>query len=136
MLFRSLDNVQQANKNIRGTVRLGLPPLMGACFFGDLIPSFYRDYPDIKVSIIEEGAIRIEEMVEDGTLDIALTLNTNRNSNFEKHHFTTQQNVVLLHKDHPLATRKTITMADLKDEQFAIFSDDFILHKMIMATCK
>ncbi len=133
---KTVEDVRRTDSSTPGSLTLGLPPLMGACFFGDLIPEFSRAYPNIQVRIIEEGAYRLDHMLEAGELDLALTLNTPRCRSFQTQHFTTQRNVALLHRDHPLAGLSSITVADLRQELFAIFNENFILNEQILAACR
>lgn len=131
----TIENVKLSDYVGSGAVTLGLSPLFGACFFGDLIPSFSAAYPNIKINMIEDGANKIDELVEKGEVDLAVTLNTERTASFASCHFSTQRNVALLHKKHPLANAKSITVADLKEDSFAIFNQDFILNRQIMSAC-
>ena len=131
----TIENVKFSDYVGSGAVTLGLSPLFGACFFGDLIPSFSAAYPNIKINMIEDGANKIDELVEKGEVDLAVTLNTERTASFASCHFSTQRNVALLHKKHPLANAKSITVADLKEDSFAIFNQDFILNRQIMSAC-
>ena len=131
----TIENVKLSDHVGSGVVTLGLSPLFGACFFGDLIPSFAAAYPDIKINMIEDGANKIDELVERGEVDLAVTLNTERTASFASCHFSTQRNVALLHKNHPLSNARSITVADLKEDSFAIFNQDFILNRQIMSAC-
>ena len=131
----TIENVKLSDHVGSGVVTLGLSPLFGACFFGDLIPSFAAAYPDIKINMIEDGANKIDELVERGEVDLAVTLNTERTASFASCHFSTQRNVALLHKDHPLSNARSITVTDLKEDSFAIFNQDFILNRQIMSAC-
>lgn len=131
----TIENVKLSDYVGSGAVTLGLSPLFGACFFGDLIPSFSAVYPNIKINMLEDGANKIDELVEKGEVDLAVTLNTERTASFASCHFSTQRNVALLHKKHPLANAKSITVADLKEDSFAIFNQDFILNRQIMSAC-
>lgn len=131
----TVENVTHSDGS-SGVITLGLSPLFGACFFGDLIPNFSEAYPGIKIHMIEDGANKIDERIERGEVDIAATLNTERLSAFASCHFTTQRNVVLLHKSHPLADRESLTVAELRNDSFAIFNQDFILHRQIMSACR
>lgn len=131
----TVENVAHNDETSSGVVTLGLSPLFGACFFGDLLPGFSELYPNIKISMIEDGANKIDECIEKGEVDLAVTLNTERISAFASCHFSTQRNVVLLHKSHPLANSKSLTVADLENESFAIFNQDFILHRQILSAC-
>lgn len=132
----TLESVASFNEASSGVVKLGLSPLFGACFFGNILPSFSEAYPNIKIHMIEDGAKKIDDLVEKGEVDIAVTLNADRPPSFTCCHFSTQQNVALLHKSHPLAGAETLTVADLKEESFAIFNQDFILHHQILAACR
>lgn len=131
----TIENVKLSDYVGSGAVTLGLSPLFGACFFGDLIPSFSAAYPNIKINMLEDGANKIDELVEKGEVDLAVTLNTERTASFASCHFSMQRNVALLHKKHPLANAKSITVADLKEDSFAIFNQDFILNRQIMSAC-
>lgn len=131
----TIENVKLSDYVGSGAVTLGLSPLFGACFFGDLIPSFSAAYPNIKINMLEDGANKIDELVEKGEVDLAVTLNTERTASFASCHFSTQRNMALLHKKHPLANAKSITVADLKEDSFAIFNQDFILNRQIMSAC-
>lgn len=131
----TIENVKLSDHVGSGVVTLGLSPLFGACFFGDLIPSFAAVYPDIKINMIEDGANKIDELVERGEVDLAVTLNTERTASFASCHFSTQRNVALLHKNHPLSNARNITVTDLKEDSFAIFNQDFILNRQIMSAC-
>ena len=132
---RTLDDIRRPQKQLRGKIRFGLPPLMGACFFGDILSGFSKECPGIQISIVEEGAKCVDQLIEKGDLDIALSLHTRRNSLFEQRHFTLQRNMVLVHKDHWLAARESLTIADLRKERFAIFNENFVLHDRIMDAC-
>lgn len=98
---RTVEHVQTSRNSRSGTFTLGLSPLFGACFFGDLIPKFYQEYPDIHITMIEDGANKIDERIAGGQVDIAVTLKSERLATFESCHFTTQRNVALLHRSHP-----------------------------------
>ena len=131
----TVENVTNFSETSSGIVKLGLSPLFGACFFGDILPNFSEAYPNIKINIIEDGAKKIDELVEKGEVDIAVTLSASRPPSFDCCHFSTQRNVALLHKSHPLSNAETLTVAELREEPFAIFNQDFILHHQIIAAC-
>ena len=131
---QTMENVVNSSE-ITGKLTLGLSPLFGACFFGDLLPGFNQEYPGIKISMIEDGAEKIEDLIDHGEVDIAVTLKTERTPHFNSCHFSTQKNVALLHKTHPLAGAKSIKVSDLRDDAFALFNQDFTLHRQIMDAC-
>lgn len=127
--------MKTSRNSCSGTFTLGLSPLFGACFFGDLIPKFNQEYPKIQITMIEDGANKIDERIASGQVDLAVTLKTERLATFSNCHFTIQRNVALLHKSHPLAGEKTLTVSRLREDALAIFNQDFILHRQIMSAC-
>ena len=132
----TVESVAEAGRAAAGSFTLGLSPLFGFCFFGGLIPNFAREYPNIQIRMIEDGANRIDDGIANGEVDLGVTLITDRTASFETCHFTTQRNVVLVHESHPLAAAKTLTVAELRDEPFAIFNQDFILNRQILSACR
>lgn len=132
---KTVEDVMADNAETTGSFTLGLSPLFGACFFGDLIPNFSEIYPNIKINILEDGANKIDEYILNGEIDLAVTLKTERTALYESCHFSTQRNVALLHESHPLADRQEITVAELEQDPFAIFNQDFILYRQITSAC-
>lgn len=57
---------------------------------------------------------------------MAVTLVADRTPAFASCHFTTQRNVALLHKSHPLAAAESVTVAELAGDSFAIFNQENI----------
>lgn len=132
---RTVESVKNVRLNEEGAFTLGLSPLFGSCFFAELIPEFNHRYPNIKISLVEDGAGKINEAIENGSVDLAVTLRTEGIQLFEHTHFTIQRNMAVFHESHPLAYAKEVCVSDLRNEKFAIFNQDFILNKQIIAAC-
>lgn len=119
-----------------GSISIGLPPIIGTCYFSDLVADFTKDYPHVSVSIVEEGAREIEGLVAEGLVDIACTIGPVYNKGFETKRIITEQNVVLVPAGHRLAKHKAVKLEDLQNEAFAIFNKDFVLHEQIVTACR
>ena len=133
---RTIEEVQNTAGSAAGKLIVGLPPLMGTLYFAELIPEFAKKYPNIHIQVIEQGSQVIDQMLLEGELDIALMLNTDKLPDFETHRFVKKPVVALVSRDHPLAKRQKVSFADLKEERFAIFNQDFLLHWQIMDACR
>lgn len=133
---RTIEEVRSTATSAAGNLTLGLPPLMGTCYFAAMIPEFCKKYPNIHIQVIEQGANVIDQMLLDGELDMALTLNTEQMSEFETLPFTKQRIVALISRDHPLSGRERLSFADLREERFAIFNRDFVLYWQIVEACR
>ena len=118
---RTVEEVQNTGDTVAGTLTVGLPPLLGTCYFAALIPEFARKYPNVRIQVVERGSYVIDQMIVDGELDIALTLNTEQVEQFETLPFTCQRVGVILSRDNPLSERESLSVQDLKGQRFAIF---------------
>lgn len=133
---RTIEEVQNTAGTAAGKLTVGLPPLIGTLYFAELIPEFARRYPNIHIQVMEQGSQTLDQMLLEGELDIALRLNTEKNADFETRRFVTKPVVALVSREHELAQRKKVSFADLKEERFAIFNQEFTLYWQIMDACR
>lgn len=119
----------------RGKIIIGIPPVIGSLFFPKLVGDFQSMYPEIEVEVIEEGAKKIEKLVEDGSIDIGVSLLPNNEDLFEVYPFASRELKLIVDGKHPLASSRQIPLTDLKDERFIFFKKDFALHDRIFTAC-
>lgn len=140
-------HVLEAFKNLRseltdimdlkkGQIRIGIPPIVGAEFFSKLISQYKERYPYIEINLTEVGSKKIRLGVESGELDIGLICNLNvTKENLESFSILKDPLMLIVHKDHPLATKEVVEIADLQKESFIIYRNDFTLYDRIIDEC-
>lgn len=133
---RTIEDVRNTSSHLQGNLSIGLPPLLGTCYFASLIPEFSQQYPDIHIQLIEHGANVIDQMIVDGELDLALTLNRERTIRFETSPFTLQRIGVLINQENPLSASLNLRIEDLREQYFAIFNSEFAMHRLILDACQ
>ncbi|MBU7591100.1 LysR family transcriptional regulator [Metabacillus halosaccharovorans] len=120
----------------KGEVKIGIPPIVGPTFFSKLISKYKEMYPSVKLVLTEVGSKKIKEGVEDGSLDIGLICNLPiNNGRFETMNVIHDPLMLMVHKQNPLANETTVDLADLKDEHFILYQQDFTLHDRIVEEC-
>ncbi len=120
----------------KGEIKIGIPPIIGAAFFSKLISQFKEVYPLVKITLIEVGTLKIKEGVEDGSLDIGLICNLPvQKDHFEVIKLLKDPLMLVVHQDHPLASKETVHFADLEHEAFILYRKDFSLHDRIIEEC-
>src|SRR5699024_2987538 len=55
---------------------------------------------------------------------------------FHTYPFITDEFVLYVHRDHPLARQHTVALSGLQDEKFILFSEDFSLHTYMIDACR
>src|SRR6266550_1208817 len=82
-------------------------------------------------------AIRVlEDELEQGALDVALVIMPVRHETLETSPLLREELVVAVPHDHPLASRKTVTIADLRGVPLVMFRDGYDLRAATVAACR
>jgi DNA-binding transcriptional LysR family regulator len=119
-----------------GEIKMGVPPLIGTLFFPGIARSFHDKYPKVTLELVELGAKRITQLVESGEIDLGIIVLPASETKFDVYPFIEDEFVLYLHEDHHLVKNKVVTISDLKDEKFILFSEDFALHDYIKQSCE
>ncbi|MDP4155141.1 MAG: LysR family transcriptional regulator [Bacillota bacterium] len=119
-----------------GEIKMGVPPLIGTLFFPKIARNFHNQYPKVTLELVELGAKRISQLVESGEIDLGIIVLPASETKFNVYPFIQDEFVLYVHEDHKLAKNEVVTLGDLKDEKFILFSADFALHDYIKQSCE
>lgn len=120
----------------KGEIRVGIPPIIGAAFCSMFISEYVSEYPNINMSLIEVGSKKIEEGIDEGTLDIGFICHRpDQNKPIENYQVFHDPLMLVVHESHVLSREEKIQFAMLKDEKFIMYRDDFSLYDRIVRTC-
>ncbi|MBW8351631.1 LysR family transcriptional regulator [Bacillus sp. IITD106] len=140
LAFSSLNEMHNLLKELVdvavGEIKFGIPPLIGTLFLPHIASTFKEKYPNVRLELVELGAKLIEQLVEEGKIDLGLIVLPVDESIFNIYPFFSDEFVLCIHREHPLANRESVALHELKDEQFIIFSKNFTLHNFIINACK
>lgn len=130
------DEINQMKSQGTGHIRIGLSSMVDMKKFVKTLRRYHRYYPNVTYNLTENGGKSIEGQLLNNELDIGLTSLPVDSSLFEhlalyKEHFH-----IVMHHQHPLADRDSLTLTDLVDEDFIIFNEDYYVNDMIMSTCR
>lgn len=132
-LDRSLQDMRDVQ---RGTIRIGIPPLIGTLFFPEIAKKFHQKFPQVTLELIEHGAKTIGELIHSGKVDVGFMVLPVNDVTFKTERFVDDDFVAYVHINHPLANKNLITITALQQEPFIIFSDDFALHDFVLRSCE
>ncbi|TXK85174.1 LysR family transcriptional regulator [Paenibacillus sp. N3.4] len=131
-LHTSLNDVS----NLRtGSIRIGLPPVIGTIFFPHVVAAFQKAYPQIDFQIIEEGAKKVESRILEGNLDLGVVVAPVDTDEFEIMPYLEEELALILHESHPLAANPSVPLLELRREPFILFPNGFAVRKHIMQAC-
>ncbi|WP_341301398.1 LysR family transcriptional regulator [Lysinibacillus sp. FSL H8-0500] len=119
-----------------GSIKLGIPPLIGTLFFPEIARKFHQTYPNVHLELVERGAKTVGSLVENGEVDMGIVVLPTDERKFLIHPFVEDQFFVFINESHPLAQQDSIQLQQLKDETFILFAEEFTLHDYVIKSCK
>lgn len=120
----------------KGHIRIGLPPMVGANFFPRIMSRFRNKHPGLNIQLVEVGSKRVEAEVADGSLDMGVVLLPTDYKLFDTYTIIQERLRLIVHPSHPLAGQESEILANLRDEPFILFREDFALHDKIIFECR
>ena len=120
----------------KGEVRLGIPPMISAYFFPDIIRDFQRNYPKLRLSVFGEGAGRIQKMIGQGELDMGVVAGGSFPETLEVRRFLREEIVICVPLDHPFASRQSVTLAEFIGEPLVFYKEGYYIREFFLETLK
>jgi DNA-binding transcriptional LysR family regulator len=124
-----LKDYQQLQK---GTIKIGIPPMIGSYLFPGIFSSFQKLYPKLETFISEEGSLAILEQLERGELDVGLAIVNETPLNLNIMPLADHQILVCLPQGHKLAGQTVLTVLDLVDQPLIMLKDDSYHRRLLM----
>ncbi|HHO0144884.1 TPA: LysR family transcriptional regulator [Providencia stuartii] len=134
--FNSMNKALKEKEGpLSGILNVGLPPVIASTYFADIIMAFSRRYPQVELKILELGTHKMMEAMLNGEVDTAAVMLPFDNELFDLHVFSSDRLMLLVSEQHPLAMRNSVKFAELIDEPFIFFSEDFRINELVMSAC-
>lgn len=132
-----LQKVEAEKLQDKLSLKLATIPVMAQYDITGLITRFQKDYPEIKLQIIETEGNDINRLIEEDLCELAFTrrLGKREESNFEYYTYSKDSLCALLPRQHPLARQKKINLSILKDEFFLFMDERTLLYKFCFDAC-
>ncbi|NUR48037.1 MAG: LysR family transcriptional regulator [Hamadaea sp.] len=116
---RGLDDLRGLG---RGRLRVGAFPTAVAALVPRALATFRTAYPEVHLSLVEGLTPRMLDRLADGTADVAVVSTSPAGQfeadRFELHHLLDERLLVAVARDHRLARRRTVRLAELAEDAF------------------
>ena len=128
-LSRSMRELGSQNK----ILNLGVPPMIGSLILPDLYGKYLCNHTNLRVHTVEAASRTLLQLLAEKEIDMAFLPHT---KSFDNHLHSqpvkTLQNVCCVSTAHPLASRKSISLAELCNEPLVLFKDSFFQTQRIL----
>jgi LysR family cyn operon transcriptional activator len=133
--LHELDKAVERTADLKGLVKGKLRLSSLSVFGNELMPSwittFHAIYPHIIMDLKTGNSDNIEEDLQSGRIDLALSYVPSTNELFQSETLFTEQVFLVVAKEHPLAGRTEINLQDLNNVPLALGSRRLAGRRMI-----
>lgn len=111
---------------MEGVVRVGASYTVLGYFLPALLARFKRSYPKIEIDLVDMDRPSIEPAVNNGILDLGLTIISNATNlhRFDHHVLIRSRRQLWLSPQHPLMTQPIITLEDVAEHAYILATVD------------
>lgn len=121
----------------KGTIKIGFPTSLASYVLPTVISAFKQEYPDLQFQLRQGSYKFLIDAVKNRELNLAfLGPLPPKDETIQPTILFTENIAALLPANHPLAKEESIQLADLRNDQFVLFPDGYILHKVAMDACR
>jgi len=110
----------------RGRLRVGAFPTAVAALVPRALASFRHAYPDLDLSLVEGLTPALLDRLAAGDVDIAVVSSSptapSDTAHLDLHHLLDERLLVAVSREHRLARRRTVRLAELADDPFIVGS--------------
>lgn len=139
----ALRNIQDAVLEVndykqlqKGTIKIGIPSMIGAYLFPKIFSSFQRKYSHLDVYLYEEGSMKIREQLERDELDFGIVIISDASPSLQLLPMSTNQIVACVPESHPIAEKSSLCIQDMADTDLIMLKEGSFLRHLVLQKLK
>ncbi len=119
-----------------GSVTLGVLPTIAPYLLPPVLTNFHARHPGIEIIVQEDTTAQLLKLALACEIDFALTSLPIADARFEIRELFSEELLVALPPDHPLAAKRTLRSADLESERFIVMKEGHCLGDQVLNFCE
>lgn len=121
----------------KGIIRIGFPSSFATQLLPSVISAFRKKHPDVKFQLRQGNYHFLVNAVKERDINLSfIGPLPNQDTDLQSTELFTEKFSLLVPHQHRLAKQPFIHLAELKNEPFILFPDDFVLHQTVVSACK
>ena len=120
---------------LRGNLTLGVLPTIAPYLLPDVMAAFTEKFPGVGIVVQEDTTARLIKLALEYEIDFALASQPIHDERLEVRELFTEELLLALPPDHPLARKRTVRWNDLDDERFIVMKEGHCLGDQVLRFC-
>lgn len=130
-MLSELDNLRGLR---RGVLKLGLSPIGSSTLFAPLFAIYRQRYPNVEIRLVEHGSHRLRELLRNGEIELGAAMFPPCEE-LDQEVVRREPLMVVVPHTHTLATRASLSLAEVAHLPFILFDNSFTLNRIIGDAC-
>lgn len=126
---------QSSRDPFSGILKLGLFPTLAPYILPSLMPKLQAEFPQLSILLTEEKTPALITQLESGEIDAALLALPIYSDALEGTPLFEEPFLLAVGASHPLAKRKSVTLAELRQETLLLLEDGHCLRDQALEVC-
>lgn len=118
-----------------GRLRVGATPQTLESVIARFLPSFLRSYPDIEITLVEDGSARLSDQLERGQLDLAIA-GWSAGSMLAGRELFPLVTLAVVPANSPLKNKPRLDITELKNENLLLLRQQFMTRGLFDSACE
>lgn len=139
----ALRNIQDAVLEVndykqlqKGTIKIGIPSMIGAYLFPKIFSSFQRRYSHLDIYLYEEGSMAIREQLERDELDFGIVILTDASPNLQLLPMSNNQIMACIPPQNELSQKTSLSFSDLENTDLIMLKQGSYLRNLVLQKLK
>lgn len=116
-----MENFLKSKESLGGTIRIGMVESLYEILFESSLLQYHQHYPHVKVELIVDDTAALKSGMQTGVLDFScLIAEPLPKTQWQTWYSRPEEIVIIAHPDNPLCRKPTVSLEDLKDEEFIL----------------
>lgn len=125
-----------AQSLLRGQLTIGVLPTIAPYLLPDVLVAFAKKYPGVEIVVHEDTTAGLIKLAQTCEIDFALASLPISQPSMEVRELFTEELRVALPPSHPLTRKRTLSLADLKNERFIVMKEGHCLGDQVLNFCE
>jgi len=120
----------------KGTIKIGFPTSLAGHLLPTVISAFKKEHPNVAFHLRQGSYNYLIEAVKQRELNLAfLGPLPPKDNSLNNTILFTENFSILVNANHPFAKREKIPLIDLRNEDFVLFPEGYIMQKLVFEAC-
>jgi LysR family transcriptional regulator, hydrogen peroxide-inducible genes activator len=119
-----------------GEVVMGVAPSVAAYLVPNALASFHQVFPRVRIDLVEDGDLRLQQGVSSGSLDFAITGNTGSPESLDAIALGSEDMFVITCPGHRAAGQAVVDLSEFRNDDFVLPGTSYQMTSRITHACR